>query len=399
MPDSSVVSNPKNLFWGKAFIQLKSLNSVVTLFYLHRGVSFGEIFWLSVVWSITAFASEVPTGYLADRFGRKHILLLGAIVDISSTVAAVFAHGFLQFAGVFVLMAFAFTCFSGADEAILYDSLKMMGKEKDMTHFNGRLASANSFFKILFPAIGALLASGLQEGQFLMLLAIDGVTSLLSILFYSRLVEPTHATSLFEQERTIWKQSLHTLKSHPILFRFAFNRIGIFVVSFLIFRAYQPALVGRGLGGVWLAVFYFLFHASTFCSAWYLGSIERLVGAKRLFTITASVVLVGLVGILLHPPTPMLFLLYLFVIVCASIREPMFSRFLNAHIKSESRATTLSQINALKGFIDIPVLLLVGFLVNAHPDALYVIGIILCVSVLVFSPIRRIDIAALEQVS
>ncbi|PIR77578.1 MAG: MFS transporter, partial [Candidatus Magasanikbacteria bacterium CG10_big_fil_rev_8_21_14_0_10_38_6] len=62
------------LFWAKALMTMGVINIVIVLFYIHRGVSVSEVFYLSVVWSLAMFVVEIPSSYLADRWGRKKTL-------------------------------------------------------------------------------------------------------------------------------------------------------------------------------------------------------------------------------------------------------------------------------------------------------------------------------------
>jgi MFS family permease len=63
--------NPSLLFWARFFTMFKMLNAVVTLSYLHRGLSIEQTVWLSGIFGATMLLFEVPSGYLADRIGRK----------------------------------------------------------------------------------------------------------------------------------------------------------------------------------------------------------------------------------------------------------------------------------------------------------------------------------------
>ena len=209
-------TNPILLFWAKAFAELKTLNAIVVLFYLHRGVTIEEIFILSVVWSVAALIFEVPSGYLADIVGRKRTLMLGSFFLLLASVGAFFANGFEQFIVVFVLMSLFYSMFSGSDEALLYDSLKELGKESTMTKQYGRYTSAHHILKIFLPAIGALIAKGLLEWQFQVVIGIDIIGAILSILFLSMLIEPKRTKSVAEYEVGIYRESLETIKKDTI---------------------------------------------------------------------------------------------------------------------------------------------------------------------------------------
>ena len=73
---------------------------------------------------------EIPCGVLADRFSKKYALILAAI----SYLAVPFVFGikptkFLFFIGE-TLFAFSNALISGTNEAIVYENLQKIGKER-----------------------------------------------------------------------------------------------------------------------------------------------------------------------------------------------------------------------------------------------------------------------------
>ncbi len=87
------------------------------------------------------FLFEVPTGAVADFLGRKTSLALGALLG----GIAAFLYTSRPLLAVFVVaeavFALAFTFQSGADEALAYDSLKAIGKQKDSKRILSRMES------------------------------------------------------------------------------------------------------------------------------------------------------------------------------------------------------------------------------------------------------------------
>ena len=116
--------NKRLMFGTRFFVELKSLNSVIQLFYLSRGLDLGQIIYLSLVWTVTSFICDVPSSFLADKFGRKKLIMIGILLTSLSTLLLFFAHGFPYFVLTYIIGAAGYSFFMGADHAILYDSLK-----------------------------------------------------------------------------------------------------------------------------------------------------------------------------------------------------------------------------------------------------------------------------------
>ena len=69
---------------------------IIVLFYEEHGLGLHDVFVLKSVYSVAAVALEIPSGYLADVWGRKRCLLLGCLLffggyacySFTSTIAA-----------------------------------------------------------------------------------------------------------------------------------------------------------------------------------------------------------------------------------------------------------------------------------------------------------------------
>lgn len=380
------------LFWIYGLRNLKSLNAVITLFYLHRGVTIDQAFYLGIVWSVATLVVEVPSGWLADRFGRKRTMMLGMFLLVCAAVATFFAQGFTAFVGVFLIMSAADSCFSGTEEATLYDTLKERGEEKDATRHNARISSANNWFKLIVPTLGAFVAKDLLEWQFDILIGIDLVAVIVGMFVILALIEPKHEADVSAVEAGIFRESWHVLLRDPFLFRAALNKILIFIVGFIIWRQYQPFLLEHGFTVFWLGVVYLMWHFSSLVIKRWIGAIEDRIGPTRILTWTV----IGMIvfsGIAFVAEAAWLAGLALWLAEMLEIaRGPVFVHAINRRMPSHSRATTLSQLSVIKAFIDIPVLLLSGYLASKSLDYVFIVAIAICVFVLAAFPIRKRDL-------
>jgi len=387
-----LAKNPRLLFWGRALFDVKMLTAVVVLFYLHRGVTIDEVFYLSIVWSIASLLTEVPSGWLSDTFGRKRTLLLGAGLMVACQVIYLFAHGPLMFIPIFVLMSAAFSCFSGTDEALLFESLKASGQEGEMTKFNGRLASARTLFKILTPLIGAWVAKDLLEWQFQILIWVNIIAVSGSVLFLSRLHEPPQELSVSQMELGTLRKGIATIKSHPWLLHASLNRTLLFIGVFITWRAYQPLVVEQGVAVEWLGVFDFFVYLSLFVAKWHLDKIVAWMGMARFMFVSAATVVCALLVAILSPAAWVQFLALLAVISFGSARWPAFAHAMNHRIESGARATTLSVLNMIKGILDIPILLLAGWLAGQSLVYSLWLALALAIITILAFPMRQRDL-------
>ncbi len=98
--------------------------------------------------SITAFLSEIPTGAIADIYGRKFSTLIGYFLTAIILVFFSFVKDFNWLVVLFVLWGIAGTFYSGAKEAWIVDKLKSKRKShliRDYYIKNQSLMKASMF--------------------------------------------------------------------------------------------------------------------------------------------------------------------------------------------------------------------------------------------------------------
>lgn len=109
------------------------------LFLRSRGLGFAAIGLLETVFHLVSFVSEVPTGFLADRFGRRTSLALGNLAGAVSAMAMLFARSEAVIAVAFCFSALSYTFPSGAHDALVYDTCLSHKKERDFIRIAGNL--------------------------------------------------------------------------------------------------------------------------------------------------------------------------------------------------------------------------------------------------------------------
>lgn len=100
-----------------------------------RGFSLLEIGILESIFHIVSCLFEIPSGVAADVFGRKKTLVMSQIVSLLSSVIMVLSAGFWTTAFAIGFSALSYNLASGTREALAYDSLKRVGKEKEYNIF------------------------------------------------------------------------------------------------------------------------------------------------------------------------------------------------------------------------------------------------------------------------
>ncbi|PXY01359.1 MFS transporter [Marinifilum breve] len=131
---------------------------IIVLFYQENGLSMQDVLTLKGIYSVAVVVLEIPSGYLADVWGRKKSLILGAILGCLGFVVYSFSYGFTGFLAAELILGIGSSFISGSDSAMLYDSLLKMKREKEYLKQESRVMSVGNFAEAIAGIAGGSLA-------------------------------------------------------------------------------------------------------------------------------------------------------------------------------------------------------------------------------------------------
>lgn len=132
---------------------------IIVLFYEDHGLGLQDVFILKSVYSIAAVALEIPSGYLADVWGRRKCLILGCILFFFGYLCYSFTSTFAAFVIAEILLGTGQTLVNGADSALLYDTTVQYKKENLYLRYEGRITMIGNFAEAIAGIFGGLLAA------------------------------------------------------------------------------------------------------------------------------------------------------------------------------------------------------------------------------------------------
>lgn len=116
--------------------------AIITLFWKDQiGLSLTEILLLQAIFSVATLVMEYPSGYLSDRLGYRFTLHLASLLGIAGWTVYTFAGSFAGVLLAEVLLGVAYAFISGADSALLYESLRQSDREEEYARHDGRMAA------------------------------------------------------------------------------------------------------------------------------------------------------------------------------------------------------------------------------------------------------------------
>ena len=334
--------------------------SLVPFFTEWGGITLAQLFYLQAWFFLWIFVLEVPTGAVADKWGRKASLICATVSLILAVVVYASGKGLVRFLIAEVIWAAASAFASGADEALVYDSLRAAGAEDKSKEALGRLASFEIGAIAAAAPIGSLMAArwGLLTPLVAML-----VPFVLSFFAALTLKEPPAEEEVTPDYRAVLTRGVRYFASHAALRALAFDSVTVWMLSFMTIWLFQPRLAELGVGVKWYG---FVTAACTIAQIALLSrtdAVERFFGGTRRY-LTWSAVLPALAYFTLPFVRSPLAVSALFVVVTGFglSRTVVISNYLNKHVDNARRATVLSSVGMARQLTGAVVFPCVGLL-------------------------------------
>ena len=144
----------------KAVLWFMVAMPIIVLFFQEHGLSLTQVMLLQAIYSLSVAIFEIPSGYIADIFGRKQTIVLSTIFAFIGYLVFSFYGGFYAFAIAQVLIGIGGSLMSGSDSAIIYDTLLETNNKTSYTKIEGRSYAIGNFSEALAGILGGFLAVG-----------------------------------------------------------------------------------------------------------------------------------------------------------------------------------------------------------------------------------------------
>jgi MFS family permease len=189
----------------------------VKLFYVENNLHDDDLFILHAWYSLVIFLTEIPSGYLADIFGRKRTMLIGLLCGIAGFFTYSLSYGFTGFLLAEIALGIGHGFISGADSALLYDSLLEEKKEDQYLRQEGRISSAGNLAEAVAGISFTLMAFAAMRPYY----QIQTLITFLGFIAACFLIEPTvHGQYKKISLRDILETVRTTLWKNPQLSRY-----------------------------------------------------------------------------------------------------------------------------------------------------------------------------------
>jgi MFS family permease len=347
----------RNLSRYRLYAMLKGLHfglvaAIWVIFVQQRhGMSLTQVTLMDVAFWITMAIAEVPTGVVADRFGRRASIATGMAVTGGSLFAWAIAPDIPTTVAAFMAMAVGITFLSGAEDAFFFESLQAMGRASEYARLTGRIHAlslgavavgnlGSGFLASLWLELPMLLAAAALFGCFGLALSFREPGTPTPVTADGSVPARLHYRQIVGQSVTLLRQ--RPALRYPVFFLVLLPMSSMFLET--VFLQPQTLALGVPLAGVGVVVM--IVQIANMAGAHWSYSVHQWLGEARLIRLTPVVLGSALVGLAAMQVLPALGLVAVMGF-WASVVRPHIVHRIQQETPDAVRATVLSMQSVL----------------------------------------------------
>ncbi|MBR1911515.1 MAG: MFS transporter [Treponema sp.] len=283
-----------NRLYSSSILGMLSLSGAWVAILASRGFSLAQIGFAETVFHIVCILFEIPSGVVADVFGRKKTLVASCIMRIIAAIVMVFSNNFALVCISIAFNALNYNLSSGSGDALAYDSLKSVGKESLFEKY----ASNQMILYRSCEGLSTLLA-GLSLAVGYRIAYATGVVfglaqlAVLASLTEVRIEEQKKEMNLWAEIFHCFRQSFLFLKDarKALVLMFSNSLVGALDILLLFFLQAKLPLAGIPVWALGIALL--VMQAGGMLGARVILCIKN-VRYRIIFAVAASVILLGI---------------------------------------------------------------------------------------------------------
>lgn len=362
----------------------------IVYYFQKLGLSLGEVAIINGAMAALVFVFEIPSGYVADRIGRKNSLILSSLLYILALIILYKSTTFTFFFISQIISGIGSAFLSGADSALLYDSLLSLKRENEFKKIYGR----SKIFEEIAVILSALVGSWLIIYGFQITVLITGVGHLIMLGALFTIIEPTIHKKLEPLPFRDELQNLFRIVKKSVQDK---KLLGLSIYSFIvlgfsntIFVMYQPYFGATNLPLYAYGLIFAFFSIFTALAAWKVHEIESKLGIFKSLLIMPLFLVLSFIGV----STFFVWWGFIFFIFREFVRGyifPVIGDYTHKLSQSNERATILSVQNMFSRLGLLFISITFGFFSDAFGlrKIFFAAGIILLIFTIIFIIIFR----------
>jgi MFS family permease len=321
---------------------------VYPLFLLSVGLDLFQMNTVLGVFLLANFLFEVPTGAVADYFGRKASFLASCFVRMIAFALYAFADSFTDCLIAEVIDAFGNTLASGALDAWAVDGVRAEGDRRPLERMFSRVQVIMRAMMVVGGIIGGYIATIDFAYPWLVAAGIFAVTGLIGAfsMYDDRPSADARTGARHRSLTSTLAAGLQQVRGSVVLMLICVLSMIVFGAGVPAHMLWQPRVQELTGQGVWLMGW--LWALVNICSLIGSASVPRLLLRVRrehllcVINVFRTVMLIVAASSVQTVPTVIAVLL---VELCFGISDPVIRSWTNEHTSTAQRATVLSAVS------------------------------------------------------
>jgi len=333
---------------------------IFILYFQSFGLSFTQIGSLESAFSFFYFLFTIPCGAFSDLISRKLSILIGTVVTAIAMLVIGIGGTYFVFLGGNLLWAIGDGFLTNARGALMYDSVKQIGREEEYLKISGRANIFSVFPLILSGFLGPIMFLYDPRLPWL-LMAVLWTVSIVVIFFMVESDKVRAERSFKNYIKKIGDGLQFSFKKKHILWIMMFSvamAIPLSVFNEVVSQAYYIEI---GFSVNQLSIIFPVIYGVASLTASQSFRIEKLLGEKGSFIFIVLCHSVGLILMgLLH--SPFILIVIIITYISRDFRWVYVDTYINKYADSKIRATILSIISMAISLVLSVIYVLGGFL-------------------------------------
>lgn len=333
------------LFWTFSLM----IQPYTFIYFKELDFSFTQIASFTSVMMVSLFVFEVPTGIVADIWGRKKSVFIGLLIVGISPIIISFTQNYFIILICYILIGLGITFISGAEEALIIDNLKFHGRDDLIKEYYIKMSSFIGLGTVVAYGLGSIIVNNfgikplwfiwgggyLLSGLLLQLIKENG--------FKSNKVHPKNSKIILLPVIN----SIKFIRNNRHFFNYL---IGSSMVTILFVQKdlWNVLLVEKGIKESSLSIIASITSSVIILLPWVSKKVE-VKQVKKVLLITTMIRILILIGALLITRDNIIYGIVLFIILGSinSFESPITSTYVQNEIEADNRATMGSFMNMI----------------------------------------------------
>ncbi len=388
---------------------LRFFDAFFILFLVEKGISFTQIGFLYAVREIVTNLFELPSGILADAFGRKRALAGSFVLYISSFILFYLFQDFWFFMIAFILFGLAEAFRSGTHQGMIMDYLKINDMEAHSANYYGHTRSWSQ----KGSALSALLAGfivfygGSFQSVFLYSI-VPYVLNLLLILSYPAVLNRSLEPAIHKKQKRIGSairmlaeilkqprvlKIIYSSASHTAYLRSVKDYIQLVMLNVVLLIPVLVHLEQEKKSGLFIGIMYFLIYLATSTASKYSSNLAKRSRRNVVYISMLAGFLAGAVSgmAFLYEFWAISLLAFAVIYIMENIRKPLLTGAIADQVPKEILTSVISAQTLLRTVFTSILALVFGWLADRFGVgfSLFSISLLLLLNGLLFHRIIK----------